>query len=82
MNREELREKLKSIIASQLSIKPEEIADGITFDELGADSLDRVEVVMKIEEAFDIELNDDEMEKITTFGALVEYVDKVLQAQA
>ncbi len=79
MNREELRDKLKAIIASQLSIKPEDIIDGVTFDELGADSLDRVEVVMKIEEVLDLELNDDEMEKISTFAELVDYVDRVAQ---
>jgi acyl carrier protein len=79
MNREELRDKLKAIIAGQLSIKSEDIIDGATFDELGADSLDRVEVVMKIEEALDIELNDDEMEKISTFAELVDYVDRISQ---
>lgn len=76
MNREELREKLKSIVAGQLSINTEDIIDGATLDELGADSLDRVEVVMKIEEVLDLELNDDEMEKIATFGELVDYIDK------
>lgn len=77
MSREELRDRLQAIIAGQLSIKPEDIIDSATFDELGADSLDRVEVVMKIEEALDVELDDDEMEKIGTFSELVDYVDKV-----
>lgn len=79
MNREELREKLKSIVAGQLSVSPSDIVDGATLDELGADSLDRVEIVMKIEEAFDLELNDDDMEKISTFVELVDYIDKVMQ---
>lgn len=79
MNREEIKEALKNIVAEQLSIKTEDISDTSTFDELGADSLDRVEVVMKIEEALNIELNDDEMERITTFSVLVDYVDRVSQ---
>lgn len=79
MNREEIKEALKKIIAEQLSIKAEDIGDTSTFDELGADSLDRVEVVMKIEEALNLELNDDEMERITTFVALVDYVERVSQ---
>lgn len=80
MNREELREKLRAILAGQLSINPTDIIDGATFDEMGADSLDRVEFVMKLEEALDLELNDDEMEKISTFGELVDYIDGLLHA--
>lgn len=68
---------IKQIIADQLSIQSEELKPGVSFDELGADSLDRVEIIMKIEEALDLELNDDEAEKITTIDQLVEYVDSL-----
>jgi len=74
---EETTSRLKQIIAEQLSIKPEELKAGTTFDQLGADSLDRVEIIMKIEEAFDLELDDDKAEKITTIDELIEYVDSL-----
>ncbi|HBY05497.1 MAG: Acyl carrier protein [candidate division TM6 bacterium GW2011_GWE2_42_60] len=74
---EETASRLKQIIAEQLSLKPEELKSGATFDELGADSLDRVEIIMKIEEAFDLELDDDKAEKITTINELIEYVDSL-----
>ena len=68
-------EKLKKVIAEVLSVDPEEITLETTFaDDLGADSLDIVELIMALEEEFDTEVPDEEAEKITTVGDVVEYI--------
>jgi acyl carrier protein len=69
-------EKVKEIIAEQLGVKKEEIKPESSFiDDLGADSLDTVEVVMALEEEFGIEIPDEEAEKITTVGEAIKYID-------
>lgn len=65
---------VRMIIADQLHKKPEEIGAEATLDSLGADSLDRVELIMKIEEAFHIEVSDDDAEKLTTVREAVDYI--------
>jgi acyl carrier protein len=72
-------EKVKDIISEQLGVKKEEIKPESSFiDDLGADSLDTVEVVMALEEEFGIEIPDEDAEKITTVGEAVKYIeDKV-----
>lgn len=68
-------ERVKKIVAEQLSIK-EEIADEASFvDDLGADSLDTVELVMAFEEEFEIEIPDEEAEKITTVQQAITYIE-------
>ena len=68
-------EKLKKVIADVLNVDPEEITMESTFvDDLGADSLDVFQIIMGLEEEFDIEVPDEEAEKITTVGAVVEYI--------
>ena len=70
-------EKVKSIIAEQLGVKKDEVTDGAKFiDDLGADSLDTVELVMALEEEFGIEIPDEDAEKITTVKDAVEYIEK------
>ena len=67
-------EKLKQIIADVLNVDPEEITMTTTFmDDLGADSLDIVELVMALEEEFDIEIPDSDAEKVVTVGDVVDY---------
>jgi len=69
-------EKVKDIISEQLGVKKEEIKPESSFiDDLGADSLDTVEVVMALEEEFGIEIPDEDAEKITTVGEAVKYID-------
>ena len=72
-------EKVKDIISEQLGVKKEEIKPESSFiDDLGADSLDTVEVVMALDEEFGIEIPDEDAEKITTVGEAVKYIeDKV-----
>ncbi len=72
-------EKLQQIIAEVLSIDPEEITLNTTFvDDLGADSLDVFQIVMGIEEEFDIEIPTDAAEKIVTVGDAVEQIKNAL----
>ena len=69
-------QKVKSIIAEQLGVKIEEVTDTASFvDDLGADSLDTVELVMALEEEFGIEIPDEEAEKMTSVGEAIHYVE-------
>jgi len=68
-------EKIKKIIVDQLGVEEDEVTMESSFiDDLGADSLDIVELIMALEEAFDLEIPDSEAEKITTVGDVVEYI--------
>lgn len=69
-------ERIKDIIVKQLGVKPEEVADDASFtDDLGADSLDLVEVVMALEEEFGAQIPDEDAEKIKTVGDAIKYID-------
>lgn len=67
-------EKVKTIIAEQLGVAEEELAPETSFEDLNADSLDIVELIMALEEEFDLEIPDEEAEKIQTVGEIVEYI--------
>lgn len=70
-------EKVKSIIAEQLGVKKDEVTDGAKFiDDLGADSLDTVELVMALEEEFGIEIPDEDAEKMVTVGEAIKYIEQ------
>ncbi|HID56775.1 TPA: acyl carrier protein [Candidatus Poribacteria bacterium] len=70
-----VEEKVKEIIAEQLQVDAEKITPEASFiDDLGADSLDTVELVMALEEAFDIEIPDEDAEKIRTVGEAINYI--------
>jgi acyl carrier protein len=70
-----IEEQVKNIVAEQLGVKEEEVtADASFVDDLGADSLDTVELVMALEEAFECEIPDEEAEKITTVQQAIDYV--------
>ena len=73
----EISQKVKSIIAEQLGVKVEEVTDTASFvDDLGADSLDTVELVMALEEEFSIEIPDEDAEKMTNVGEAVRYLEE------
>ncbi len=75
MNKEEIFEELKKIIVEQLGVNEENVTMQASFiDDLSADSLDIVELVMNIEEKFDLEIPDSEAEKIATVEDVVEYI--------
>jgi len=72
----DIREKVKKVIVDQLSVNPEEITDDASFiEDLGADSLDIVELVMEFEEQFGIDIPDEEAEKITTVGQAIKFIE-------
>lgn len=75
--KKEAVEKVKQIIAEQLGVDEAEVTASASFvDDLGADSLDQVELVMALEEAFDLEIPDEDAEKIRTVQDAIDYVDK------
>jgi acyl carrier protein len=68
-------EKVKKIVAEKLSVEPDEVVPEASFvDDLGADSLDLVELIMAMEETFDIEIPDEEAEKIQTVNDALNYI--------
>jgi acyl carrier protein len=70
-----LEEKVKQIIVEQLGVDEAEVTPTASFvDDLGADSLDQVELVMAFEEAFEIEIPDEDAEKIQTVKAAIDYI--------
>jgi acyl carrier protein len=72
-----IEERVKKVVVSQLEIKEEEATMEASFvDDLGADSLDTVELVMALEEEFDTEIPDEEAEKIRTIQQAVDYIKK------
>lgn len=75
MNTEEVFERVKGIIVEQLGVAEASVTMEASFiDDLGADSLDIVELVMALEEEFDIEIPDADAEKVTSVGDVVEYI--------
>ena len=69
-------EKIKSIIVEKLSCDEKEVTQEATFTDLGADSLDAVELIMAFEEEFGIEIPDEDAEKIKTVGDAAKYIDE------
>ena len=71
-----VEERVKNIVAEQLGVKGEEVTNQASFvDDLGADSLDTVELVMALEEEFETEIPDEEAEKITSVQLAIDYVN-------
>src|SRR5690606_19456663 len=76
-----IEERVKKIVVEQLGVKEDEVTPNASFvDDLGADSLDTVELVMALEEEFECEIPDEEAEKITTVQQAVDYVQAHVKA--
>ena len=74
-----VEERVKKIVVEQLGVKEEEVQPSASFvDDLGADSLDTVELVMALEEEFECDIPDEEAEKITTVQQAVDYIKEHL----
>lgn len=80
MGKEEILEKLKGVFVEQLGVDKDKITEDSTFISLGADSLDTVELVMSIEEEFDIDIPDSQAEKLTNVKAAVDYISESITA--
>ena len=73
-------ERIKKIVVEQLGVSEEEVTEDASFvDDLGADSLDTVELVMALEEEFECEIPDEEAEKITTVQQAIDYINAHLE---
>jgi acyl carrier protein len=76
-----LEQRVTGLIVEQLGVSPEEVVGKASFvDDLGADSLDIVELVMSMEESFDIEIPDEDAEKIQTIGDAIAYLKERLES--
>jgi acyl carrier protein len=76
VERMDLAEKVKNIIVEQLGVEEDEVkAESSFIDDLGADSLDTVELVMALEEEFNIEISDEDAEKIKTVKEAIDYIE-------
>ena len=79
MSKKDIFERVKKIIVNHLGAEEAKVTETASFiDDLGADSLDQVELVMAFEEEFGIEIPDDASEKITTVGSAVDYISQNL----
>ncbi len=83
MSQAEIFEKVKKIVAEQLGVEDEKVTPNANFaNDLNADSLDTVELVMALEEEFDVEIPDEAAEKITTVQEAVDYINNKVAASA
>ena len=77
-----IAEKVKVVIGEQLGVKAEEVTSQAKFvDDLGADSLDTVELVMALEEEYGVEIPDEDAEKLTTVGEAIKYIEEKLASK-
>jgi acyl carrier protein len=75
MERDELLKKVKAIVADKLSIGEDQVTEEASFiDDLGADSPDTVELVMALEDEFNLDIPDEDAEKLTTVGKAMDYI--------
>lgn len=78
----ELTDRIRTIISDQLMVDLEEVTDESSFvDDLGADSLDTVELIMEFEDEFGIEISDEDAEKISTVGEAIAYLEKLVEGK-
>jgi acyl carrier protein len=80
MKKEEILTKVKAVVAEKLNVGEDQVTEEAKFDEdLGADSLDQVELIMALEDEFELKIPEEEAEKLTTVGSAVDYVLKKAQ---
>jgi len=75
--------KVRAIVVEMLKVNSSEVIDSASFvEDLGADSLDQVELMMEFEDEFSAEISDEDAEKIATVGEAITYISKILEARA
>ena len=80
MSDDQIRTKVIEIVCEHLAVEKAKVEDKTSFiEDIGADSLDIVELVMELEEEFDIQIPDDQAEKIKTVGEAVDYIDNAIK---
>ncbi|NLA10830.1 MAG: acyl carrier protein [Firmicutes bacterium] len=72
----DVEDKVKAIVSEQLEVSLDSLTTETTFEEIDADSLDIVELVMALEEEFDLEISDQEIEDIQTLGDIISFIEK------
>ncbi|MDH7479559.1 MAG: acyl carrier protein [Syntrophomonadaceae bacterium] len=72
-------ERVRAVVAGQLEIDPQRLALDTTFEEIEADSLDVVEIIMALEDEFDIEIPDEKVENIKTLQQVVDYIRELIK---
>lgn len=72
----DILEKIKEIICEQTDVKPELLGEETTLEETGADSIDVIEILMALEYAFDIDIPDEDVEKLRNIGELRDYIEE------
>ncbi len=77
----DIAERVRSIIAERLNVNPEEITLETTFEDLGADSLDVMDLIMELEQEFDLEIPDEDAENIRTIEDTINYIRSRIQSQ-
>lgn len=83
METSDIAKRARTVIAEQLMVDVDEVTDEASFvDDLGADSLDTVELIMEFEDEFGIEISDEDAEKISTVGEAVSYLEKLVQGKS
>nr|YP_009739109.1 Acyl carrier protein [Palmaria decipiens]QIC19548.1 Acyl carrier protein [Palmaria decipiens] len=81
MNTTTIFNRVQGIVAQQLGVEPDQVTKEANFaDDLGADSLDTVELVMAIEEEFEIQIPDEDAEKIANLGQAIEFIEKAISS--
>ena len=80
MSSYQILKRVKSVIVEQLDIDKDLVTDDSTFKELGVDSLDAVEIVLKLEEEFEIEISDEDATQINSVSEAVTYIERVLES--
>ncbi len=71
----DISEQVKTILAEQLGVEIKDVIDSATFDDLGADSLDKIETALQLEDTFKIKIPDKEAEKLLTMSDVVKYIE-------
>lgn len=79
ITRDAIKDNVVAIVADKLNIDKSKITEQSTLAELGADSLDLVEIIMRMEEKFDVEINDEQAEKLCNVGQVIDYIESLAQ---